>query len=201
MKIHETFQQTVQGEGFWAGTPVDFIRLFGCPVGCSFCDTGYAADNPYPHHVDRDIPSLIAELQSPRVVISGGEPYIHRQLPELVSAVQASDRAVHIETSGAVWREVPENTWITLSPKEHLNPKYPVEPLFWRYASEIKIVIQDGAELAFYDKGLRFAETNHIYLQPEWNSLKESLPITLALLRSHPQYRLSLQTHKFIGVL
>jgi organic radical activating enzyme len=43
--IHETFQQTVQGEGHWVGLPVDFIRLAGCPVGCHFCDTGYANGN------------------------------------------------------------------------------------------------------------------------------------------------------------
>ena len=41
--VHETFQDTVQGEGYHAGTPADFIRLYGCPVGCFFCDTGYAS--------------------------------------------------------------------------------------------------------------------------------------------------------------
>lgn len=39
--VHETFQETIQGEGYWSGTPCDFIRLSGCPVGCWFCDTGY----------------------------------------------------------------------------------------------------------------------------------------------------------------
>ena len=42
LPIHETFQSTVQGEGYWTGCLVDFIRLYGCPVGCPWCDTGYA---------------------------------------------------------------------------------------------------------------------------------------------------------------
>lgn len=41
--IHETFQNTIQGEGYWTGALVDFIRFYGCPVGCPWCDTGYAA--------------------------------------------------------------------------------------------------------------------------------------------------------------
>ena len=40
--IHETFQETIQGEGYWSGTPSDFIRLAGCPVKCPWCDTGYS---------------------------------------------------------------------------------------------------------------------------------------------------------------
>jgi len=40
LRIHEYFLETIQGEGFWSGCPADFIRLWGCPVGCSFCDTG-----------------------------------------------------------------------------------------------------------------------------------------------------------------
>jgi 7-carboxy-7-deazaguanine synthase len=196
--IHETFQQTIQGEGYWAGTPVDFIRLAGCPVGCPWCDTGYAEGGADLPRQARRLDELIAELQSPRVVISGGEPFIHRQLPELVEAVIASGRGVAIETSGAFWQDVSPVAWVTLSPKEHISPRYPVRPQMWQRANEVKIVISSGTELDFYRSHL-IPETP-IFLQPEWIDRDRTLPLVLELLRQFPIYRLSLQLHKFIGV-
>jgi Organic radical activating enzymes len=100
--------------------------------------------------VARSIAQLLAELQSPRVVITGGEPFIHGDLPELVEALLAADKQVSIETSGAYWLDVSPLAWITLSPKEHVNPKYRVQELFWTRANEIKLVVSTGEELEFY---------------------------------------------------
>lgn len=200
--IHETFQSTIQGEGALAGTLVDFIRLYGCPVGCWFCDTGYSNADDYGRkiaHCQYTIPQLLAELRSPRVVISGGEPMIHRQLPLLIDAIEQSDRQVSIETSGSRWQSISDTTWVTLSPKEHINSHFPVLPNLWTRANEIKLVIADGQELAFYHEAL---QTTHgsIYLQPEWTDYQRTLPLTLRLLEQHPYYRLSVQLHKLIGV-
>jgi 7-carboxy-7-deazaguanine synthase len=196
--IHETFQQTVQGEGYWAGTPVDFIRLAGCPVGCPWCDTGYADGGAnLPRQATR-FDLLIAELRSPRVVISGGEPFIHSQLPALVEAVIASGREVSIETSGAFWQEVSPAAWVTLSPKQHVSPRYPVRPEMWQRANEVKLVISAGTELEFYRSFLH--PEVPVFLQPEWTERDRTLPLVLALLQQFPTYRLSLQIHKLIGV-
>ena len=200
LPIHETFQSTVQGEGFWTGTLVDFIRLAGCPVGCPWCDTGYANGGKGLPSVQRSIAQLLAELKSPRVVISGGEPFIHRNLPELVAALLACGKQVCIETSGACWQDISPLAWITLSPKEHVSPKYPVQEIFWKRANEIKLVVGTGAELDFYQSYLINNVNIPVFLQPEWNSKNSAIPIILELLRKHPNYRLSLQTHKFIGV-
>ncbi len=199
--IHETFQSTVQGEGFWIGTLVDFIRLSGCPVRCSWCDTGYSDGGI---NAPRDLKSfteLFKELQSPRVVISGGEPFIHKQLPQLVQALLDRGRQVNIETSGAFWQEIPSSAWITLSPKHHLNPSYPVKELFWQRADEIKFIISTGQELEFYkDYLLTVPQDCPIFLQPEWHVRDRAVPIILELLQQNPNYRLSIQTHKYIGV-
>ena len=77
LPIHETFQDTVQGEGFWTGTYSDFIRLSGCPVGCRWCDTGYADGEKNAPRTLIDVDTLISELKAPRVIVSGGEPMIH----------------------------------------------------------------------------------------------------------------------------
>ena len=200
LPIHETFQCTVQGEGYWTGTLVDFIRLAGCPVRCPWCDTGYSNGGKGLPSVPQSIAQLLAQLQSPRVVITGGEPFIHQNLPELVRALLEADKQVSIETSGAYWQNVSPLAWITLSPKEHINPKYPVREIFWKTANEVKLVVSTGEEVDFYIKYLVDNVNIPVYLQPEWGTRDRAIPIILELLKQHPSYRLSLQTHKFIGV-
>ncbi len=200
LPIHETFQSTVQGEGYWTGSLVDFIRLAGCPVRCPWCDTGYADGGKGLPHVPRSIAELLAELKSPRVVITGGEPFIHKNLPQLVQALLELGKQVSIETSGSYWQEVDEQAWITLSPKQHVSPNYPVQEQFWTRANEIKLVISTGQELDFYKEYLSSSLNMSIYLQPEWNERSLTISRTLELLKQNPGYRLSLQTHKFIGV-
>ncbi|MBE9185597.1 7-carboxy-7-deazaguanine synthase QueE [Microcoleus sp. LEGE 07076] len=200
LPIHETFQCTVQGEGYWTGTLVDFIRLAGCPVRCPWCDTGYANGGKDLPSVPQSIAQLLAQLQSPRVVITGGEPFIHPNLPKLVAALLQADKQVSIETSGAYWQDVSPQAWITLSPKEHINPQYPVQEHFWKKANEIKLVVSTGEEVDFYKKYFIEGIKVPVFLQPEWESRERAIPIILELLKQHPSYRLSLQTHKFIGV-
>jgi organic radical activating enzyme len=121
-------------------------------------------------------------------------------LPQLVQALLKLGKQVSIETSGSYWQEVNEQAWITLSPKQHVSPNYPVQEQFWTRANEIKLVISTGQELDFYKKYFSSSLNMSIYLQPEWNERSLTIPRTLELLKQNPGYRLSLQTHKFIGV-
>lgn len=198
--IHETFQQTLQGEGYWVGTPVDFIRLAGCPVKCPWCDTGYADGGVGLPREMRTFEALLAELKSPRVVISGGEPFIHPQLPALIDAIEATGRKVAIETSGAFWQAISPSAWVTLSPKQHISPRYPVVPPMWNRANEIKLVIETGFELEFYASHLPPKNNIPVFLQPEWTSYNCALPLVLKLLQQFPNYRLSVQLHKYINI-
>ncbi|MCL2925229.1 MAG: 7-carboxy-7-deazaguanine synthase QueE [Trichodesmium sp. MAG_R04] len=198
--IHETFQKTIQGEGYWAGAPVDFIRLAGCPVGCHYCDTGYANGGISLPRQLKTFDELINELFSSRVVISGGEPFIHKQLPALVNRIEATGRQVSIETSGCYWQNISPKTWVTLSPKQHISPKYPILELMWTRASEVKLVIETGQELEFYSKILLGNNRIPVFLQPEWYSRHFTLPLVLELLQENPNYRLSVQLHKYLGL-
>jgi organic radical activating enzyme len=203
--IHQTFQQTIQGEGYFTGVACDFIRLYGCPVGCFFCDTGYEKPNGDYYNkkiprVKKDIPELLSELKSNLVVISGGEPFIQKGLPELCSAILKTKRAVSIETSGSYWLDVPKEVFVTLSPKQHISPDYPVEENFWQRANEVKIVISKGDEFDFYKDKLKNFK-GHKYFQPEFNEHQESVKKCLNLLKDNQDWKLSLQVHKIIGVL
>jgi 7-carboxy-7-deazaguanine synthase len=146
----------------------------------------------------RSIPDLLTELRTPRVVISGGEPFLQPELATLVTALLEDDRTVSIETSGSIWREVDDRAWITLSPKQHVSPRYPTAPEFWQRANEIKLVIAQGEDLMFYNQALADVKAP-VFLQPEWDA-PDSLQTTLALLKHHPNYRLSTQLHKYLGV-
>ena len=198
--IHETFQQTVQGEGFHSGLLVDFIRLGGCSVGCSWCDTGYG-DGAVPSLlVRRSIDSLIKELKSLHCVVSGGEPFQQKGLIDLVESIEQDGRICHIETSGARWLDISDCAWVTLSPKAHLDK--PVDDRFWARADEIKIVISSIDDFNYYEtRGLLDKNLCSIFLQPEWGDREKTIPLVLEILRtSKKDLKLSLQTHKMIGV-
>lgn len=205
--IHETFQATLQGEGFWTGVLCDFIRLYGCPVSCPWCDTGYESGGKGIEWDRHTLTELLSQLVSPRVVISGGEPFIHKNLPVLCQAIIDSGRHVHIETSGAFWVDnLPDRVWVTLSPKTHVSPSYPVDIKMWNRANELKLVISDGSEIDFY---LHYFEnlqpSCEIFLQPEWEMRDRIIPKIIHLIHqftathSRPM-RLSLQTHKLLNI-
>jgi organic radical activating enzyme len=203
--VHEVFGPTIQGEGHWAGRLVSFIRLFGCPVRCPWCDTGYSDGGkglPRPSSVP--IPELIEQVRAMgvgAVVISGGEPFIHPELGVLVQALGEQGLAVSIETSGAAGHPLPKElgAWITLSPKTHVSPRYPVQAGFWEAASEVKLVVDDGSEPLYYQEQLRQFQ-GPVFLQPQWENRAESLRAVLGLLQDHPSWRLSLQQHKLVGL-
>lgn len=196
--IQETFQRTIQGEGFFAGTPCDFIRTYGCPVGCWFCDTGYADGGKGIKKYSRKINDLVAETKSQLVVISGGEPFIHKELGTLCNRLLHMSKQVSIETSGSFEKYIPESVWITLSPKEHISPKFPVKESFWERANEVKIVISKGNEVDYYREKLKKFK-GIIYLQPEFSENVNNVDKIMKLLTIYG-YRLSLQLHKIVGL-
>ena len=110
---------TIQGEGPNAGEPAYFIRLQGCNLRCSFCDTSFDEGNPI------SIAEVISEitgtqiyswLKPPLVVITGGEPMLQADLPALVRNLIHTGFRVQIETAGSVWQEGLEDPEIYDSP-------------------------------------------------------------------------------------
>lgn len=207
LRVQEIFGPTIQGEGHWSGRPCYFVRLWGCPVNCNWCDQSYGADQNYGKDLSWNDVSLqrIVEAIRPatQVVISGGEPLAQQNVEQLCETLVLDGKFVSVETSGVVWRNLPQAVWVTLSPKEHLfADKNFVDERFWRRANEIKIVVENGSELEYYRSRDKLpGRTTPLYLQPEWNSRETSIPKTLELIYQNPTIaRLSSQTHKLIGV-
>lgn len=131
-EISETFF-SLKGEGVWTGFPMYFIRLAGCNLNCSFCDT----DSSVKRVVDDE--EILAELKqySPtRVVITGGEPLIHPEVPHLVNLIKHYGASVHLETNGSIKAALLYQIfdWVAVSPK-NLN----VSDLALKYANEVKV--------------------------------------------------------------
>lgn len=194
LPIVEMFH-SIQGEGAWAGTNAFFIRLAGCDVGCPWCDTKLSWSPK--RHPQREIAELVAAAQAVHpqiVVITGGEPLMH-DLTALTQQLKAAGLQVHLETSGAHPFSGTFD-WVTLSPKRFKPP----HPSVYPQANELKVVVADEADLAWAEQqAARVAPTVEKRLQPEWETAK-SQQIVFNYVLKNPQWRVSLQTHKFLGV-
>jgi len=102
MLINEIFK-SISGESWQAGYPAIFIRTFGCPLRCSYCDSTYAIEGS--DYTDMSIPEIITEVEKldcRRVILTGGEPLIQKDHIELINTLVKEGHTVEIETSGAV---------------------------------------------------------------------------------------------------
>ncbi len=194
LPVVETFH-SIQGEGFWTGTNAFFIRLAGCDVGCPWCDTKHAW--PIAHHPEQTIDTLVESAlvaQPFMVVITGGEPSMHN-LTRLTAALHEAGMRVHLETSGA-YPLTGEFDWIALSPKRF---KPPLEKIY-TLADELKVVVGDHSDLSWAEDSAKKTSPKAIkLLQPLWGN-KPAQQIVFQYVLSHPDWRVGLQTHKFLEV-
>jgi len=117
MRISEIFY-SLQGEGFLAGTPSVFVRVSGCPLRCRWCDTKYAWDERAGQYCDVEkIVQAVQHLPCKFVVITGGEPMINTDLPELVRKLKACNKHITIETAGIAFLPDMPCDLMSISPK------------------------------------------------------------------------------------
>jgi 7-carboxy-7-deazaguanine synthase len=192
--IVETFH-SLQGEGYWSGVSAFFIRLGGCDVYCSWCDQKETWSAK--RHPQKSLSSLAAEVSAAKpaiVIITGGEPLLYDLAP-LTAAIKSTGLRVHLETSGA-HPFSGDFDWVTFSPKPF---KMPHESIFDR-ADELKVVITNPEDLQWAETNShKVSPTTLRYLQPEWNS-PTSKDLIFDHILKHPEWRMSLQTHKLLGV-
>ena len=117
MRVNEIFY-SLQGEGFQAGVPSVFVRLSGCPLRCRWCDTKYAwkEDSGF-EKTPGEIVTEVNNWPCEHVVITGGEPMINSQLPQLVQALKKTDKHITIETSGIAYIPDMPCDLMSISPK------------------------------------------------------------------------------------
>ncbi len=192
--IVETFH-SVQGEGYWFGVNAFFIRLGGCDVGCPWCDTKQSWN--VKRHPQIEIKELVNQVKIANpaiIIITGGEPLMHNLNP-LTKGIKKLGKRLHLETSGShPFTGIFD--WVTFSPKQF---KIPHESIYDQ-VNELKIVIKNEQDLIWAEQQAALVPSETIkYLQPEWNT-KESENIIFQYVLKNPQWRISLQTHKLLGV-
>lgn len=202
--IHERFH-AFQGEGAHMGKSAFFIRTYGCPVRCPWCDSAgtWHPNWTPPEGVERMFPEqLLKEAQAAHVVIiTGGEPAIY-DLSELTQKLRVAGHAVHLETSGAF--QIRGNfDWITLSPKKW---RLPLEENYFK-ADEFKFIIENKEDISFYHLALRrvlgFTRNPIIWLHPEWSKRDDSevlKAICEAVKNDGDYFRAGWQIHKMYSV-
>lgn len=220
---------SIQGEGYWVGTPMHFLRLAGCSVGRyirpnesidasgspPILPTGKPAwqchrwdgqpfwcDTDFNLYEGVDLEVLLEETWEDCICLTGGEPMMHHKiLPHLLQEAFNRNKKVHIETSGTIdtWDNVffQSNVWFTVSPKKECLPDM-IET-----ADEIKLLV-DGTtfeipQLVLYHPLVYVSPINYVdtrFKTHQQPYLKECL----ALLKEHPEWRLSVQLHKYLGM-
>nr|WP_314603247.1 7-carboxy-7-deazaguanine synthase QueE [uncultured Capnocytophaga sp.] len=186
---------TLQGEGFYKGTAAYFIRLGGCDVGCHWCDVKESWDASL--HTLTPIESIVQKAleYSKTIIITGGEPLMYNLLP-LTQLLKSKGARTHIETSGAhpltgIW------DWICLSPKKNKRPL----PLIHQKANELKMIIYNQNDFLFAEEMSALTQPECIrYLQPEWSRKEKMIPKMVEYVLAHPQWKISLQMHKYLDI-
>ncbi|WP_115718131.1 7-carboxy-7-deazaguanine synthase QueE [Gallaecimonas mangrovi] len=215
--VNEIFE-TLQGEGRFTGVPAIFVRLQGCPVGCSWCDTKHTWQQN--SEDERPLGDILVKteanscwawsdgdgiLQTFRdrgfnaklVIITGGEPCMFDLVP-LCTALHQAGYQTQIETSGTFEIKVPEETVITLSPKVGMKGGFTILDSALARADDIKHPVARERDIDDLDALLARCGEKPVYLQPISQGKRATeLCIKTCIERN---WRLSVQLHKYLGI-
>lgn len=187
---------TLQGEGYHTGKPAYFLRIGGCDVGCSWCDTRFAW-NPDMHPLVKtsEIIKMVSEFDTDSVVVTGGEPLMW-DLTALTAGLREKGYKTFLETSGAypltgMW------DWICLSPKTNVPPVGDI----CKKAGELKIIIQTENDFRWAEEYKEKVSPGCIlYLQPEWSRFDSVIGMIVDYCLKNIEWSVSLQSHKYMKI-
>ena len=212
--------ETIQGEGAFTGQPSIFIRLQGCPVGCSWCDTKHTWDIESEQRIsvrdmlakshetkqwaDLSVAQIFTVIEQKKyrakhIVITGGEPCMVDLIP-LCSALEKQGYSCQIETSGTFEIRTTEACWVTVSPKVNMRGGYKILQSAMNRANEVKHPVATEQHVDDLKQLLEVHQVTdtQVYLQP----ISQKQRATELAIKSciENNWRLSVQVHKYLGI-
>jgi len=187
---------SLQGEGFNTGMASYFLRIGGCDIGCSWCDSkrSWSVDR----HPLEDVDSIICravDCPSNSVLVTGGEPSMY-DLEYLTSRAKRNNLKMFLETSGT-HNLTGDWDWICLSPKMHSPPL----DGYYTKCDELKVIISEIKDFDWAEEiAGKVHKACHLFLQPEWSKKDEMTAAIIDYIRKNPSWRISIQTHKVWGI-
>ena len=187
---------TLQGEGFNMGSAAYFVRVGGCDVGCSWCDTkrSWNPKNWPTIEVDPIIDN-VENTAAKTIVVTGGEPSLY-PLEYFTTELRKRNIKTMVETSGANILDG-EWDWICMSPKKNKHP----HPSMYSRANELKVIIETEDDLTWAEENADKVNSDCVlYLQPEWSKAQENMEMLTNYVMKNPKWKISLQAHKVMNI-
>lgn len=211
LKVCEIFQ-SINGEGTRAGQPAVFVRLAGCNLNCSYCDTKWANghDAPCEEMTAREIHEKVSAYGMRCVTLTGGEPLLHKHVDELLSELCGDDKlSVEIETNGSadvsIADKMKNRPLLTMDyklPSSGMEKAMRLENYaLLRSEDTVKFVCGSRSDL---EKAAEIIERYkligrcHVYLSPVFGEIDPKDMVSFMLERKLNGVNLQLQLHKFI---
>jgi 7-carboxy-7-deazaguanine synthase len=187
---------SLQGEGYHTGKAAYFIRIGGCDVGCSWCDSRFSWNpNLHPMVKTETIIEHVLNSGTDSVVVTGGEPLMWN-LDYLCMELKKRKISTFIETSGA-YQLSGKWDWICLSPKRNMPPVGEI----CKIADELKVIIQDNSDYKWAEKYSEMVSSKcRLFLQQEWSRFETVIPEIVEYIKKNPKWRISLQAHKYMHI-
>ena len=234
LRVLEIFD-SLQGEGYWTGVPMTFVRLAGCNapdlgLDClPWCDTMDAWSSRVGEDVE--IEAIVERVRMPRMCLTGGEPLLQLEgVAALLDAAHEREIRVHLETNGTIDPAPPpaagasrgaaavslDFDWVVVSPKP---PTYLISPGWEGLIDELKLVADESLDAATAERLAAAHPGAFVCIQPlaappgggqagvahrgteaDAGAVRASMDRAIDLVMTHPEWRLSLQTHKLLGI-
>lgn len=211
MKVVEIFK-SIDGEGKYTGLPATFVRLYGCNLDCSYCDTLYSHRTEREKAKDMSIDEIVntvIEFGIPRVTLTGGEPLIHPDVIKLIDSLISNRIAVNVETNGT--KAVPKKyqtsgTSLVTFTMDYKCPSSGMEHMMktstfgtLRSCDVLKFVVGSKRDL---DTAHAVLQTIHsspqVYFSPVFGSIEPKEIVQYLLDNKLYSCRVQVQLHKII---
>lgn len=197
LQINDLFW-TLQGEGRWTGRRALFVRMPFCNYDCPWCDTEY---DSFKKWSEEEFLAFARQEPSRFAVLTGGEPLAHKDLPRIIALLKKEGFFIACETNGSF--PAPDGIdFITVSPKRFTKKKFPeffIDETVKQKASEFKYVVDDDFDFALLEKHAPQEGVTYS-LSPEFSKMKPNIEKIVGYIQKNPQWKLNLQTHKWIDI-